>query len=110
MEHRLITIPQTAVAIGMSPVTVTHWAYRRRPAPADFPNPVHVGRQVRYVAAELDAWIASLRAESLSKAAARPQRRRGRPRKVSPPAKTREARDKGPQQPRETIDTSCAGA
>lgn len=80
MQHHLLTIPQAAVAIGMSRVTVTHWAYGRRPTPSRFPKPVHVGRQLRYVAADIDGWIESLRSSAAVIPPARPSRRRGRPR------------------------------
>lgn len=81
---QLFDIRRVAAAIGFSPATITHWAYRRRPAPNGFPEPIHVGRQLRYIKEEVDTWVAS-------RAAARPgqqqnelanttvSRRRGRP-------------------------------
>lgn len=54
---QLETIEEVAVRVRFSPVTITHWAYGRRPAPAKFPQPIKVGRQVRYIASQIDEWI-----------------------------------------------------
>jgi len=87
MPHSLLTIAQAADRIQMSPVTVTHWAYRRRPAPAGFPEPVHINRNLRYVAHDIDEWIEGLRRHGASQSVERSvvatvARRRGRPRKM----------------------------
>lgn len=86
--HHLLTIPQAAERIQMSRTTVKHWAYRRRPAPPGFPDPVRVNRSLRYIAQDLDKWIDSLRANVDRRPVLLPEcdarlnpRRRGRPRK-----------------------------
>lgn len=87
--HRLLTIPQVADRIQMSRTTVRHWAYRRRPAPPTFPDPVRINRNLRYVAQDIDEWIDSLRDKAGSPPLLLPgpnaslnRRRRGRPRKA----------------------------
>jgi predicted DNA-binding transcriptional regulator AlpA len=89
MQHSLLTIAQTADRINMSPTTVIHWAYRRRPAPAGFPEPVHINRNLRYVAQDIDDWIEGLRDRGgsrpiMSGIVTTAARRRGRRRKVAP--------------------------
>lgn len=98
---QLETIDDVAGRTRLSPVTITHWAYGRRPAPKNFPNPIKVGRQVRYIAAQIDEWILAQAEDgsaprglpspdfdlSRIKAAnddgqASPARKRGRPRKT----------------------------
>lgn len=88
--HHLLTIPQTAERIQMSRTTVKHWAYRRRPAPIGFPDPVRINRNLRYIAQDIDEWIDSLRAKMERRPILLPERNanlnrrcRGRPRKVS---------------------------
>lgn len=76
---QLLTIDQIAARLGFSPVTIAHWAYGHRRAPENFPAPIHIGRQLRFVAADIDAWISALR--GVPDAASEPPRRRGRARK-----------------------------
>ncbi|MGN6120562.1 MAG: helix-turn-helix transcriptional regulator [Rhodanobacter sp.] len=84
---QLLKINEVATQLGLSPITVQHWAYGHRPAPANFPEPVRIGRQLRFVDSDVDGWIRGLRGEFTESSS--PQRRRGRPRKskdVSPSA------------------------
>lgn len=88
--HHLLTIPQAAERIQMSRATVKHWAYRRRPAPPGFPDPVRINRNLRYIAQDIDEWIDSLRDKVERRPVFSPERdanlnrrRCGRPRKVS---------------------------
>lgn len=89
MSHHLLTIAQTAELIQMSPVTVSHWAYGQRPRPDDFPAPIKVNRNLRYVAQDLDDWIERRRIRigrnpMTSSLAVPSAHRRGRPRKLAP--------------------------
>lgn len=83
-----MTIFDSAKKICLAERTVENWAYGRRPAPEGFPAPVHVGRQLRYIEAEVDAYIAALAAARLGQPAldlrgtATTRRPPGRPRKV----------------------------
>lgn len=54
---QLETIEDVARRTRFSPVTIAHWAYGRHAAPLNFPHPIKVGRQVRYISAQLDEWI-----------------------------------------------------
>lgn len=76
---QLLKIDEVATQLGLSPVTIQHWAYGHRSAPANFPVPVRIGRQLRFVDSDVDGWIRGLRGEFTESAS--PQRRRGRPRK-----------------------------
>ncbi|MBU6405423.1 MAG: AlpA family phage regulatory protein [Alphaproteobacteria bacterium] len=79
---RLLTISDIAQRVSFSKATVKHWAYRRRPAPAGFPNPIRVGRSLRWPDLEIDAWIASL--AGIDQKQEEPTKpRRGRPRTQS---------------------------
>lgn len=88
--QQLLTIKQVATLLVLSPVTVTHWSYGRRPAPAKFPSPIKVGRQVRYLAADVDDWILAKcgRTPTFTSCTddSRARRPRGRPRKLAMPA------------------------
>lgn len=76
---RLLTISDIAQRVSFSAVTVKHWAYRRRPAPAGFPIPIRVGRSLRWPDVEIDAWITSL--TGIDQTQDEPTKpRRGRPR------------------------------
>ncbi|EQD61976.1 hypothetical protein B1A_09526 [mine drainage metagenome] len=79
---QLLTIDQIAERLGFSPVTIAHWAYGHRRAPENFPAPIHVGRQLRFVAADIDAWISALR--GVTDTVSESPRRRGRARKSMP--------------------------
>jgi len=62
---QLKTLFDIAFKTQFARATIEHWAYGRRPAPAGFPSPIRVGRHLRYIEEEVDAWITS-------RAAARP--------------------------------------
>ena len=82
---QLLKIDEVATQLGLSPVTIQHWAYGHRPAPTNFPAPVRIGRQLRFVDADVDGWISSLRgAPSETTEPVGQRRRRGRPRKSKP--------------------------
>lgn len=87
--QQLLTIEQVALLLALSPVTVTHWSYGRRAAPKQFPAPIRVGRQLRYLETDIDRWIVARRGGDpvppvLGCAQhASPVRRRGRPPKVA---------------------------
>lgn len=82
---QLLKIDEVATQLGLSPVTIQHWAYGHRPAPANFPMPIRIGRQLRFVDADVDGWIRSLRGEPGGPTETLDQhRRRGRPRKSKP--------------------------
>jgi len=92
---QLLTIKQVALLLALSPVTVTHWSYGHRPAPEEFPAPIKIGRQLRYLASDIDQWIVaqrnggptpSVQAFALGTPTGR---RRGRPRKVAKSAPSR---------------------
>lgn len=69
--------------------TVLNWAYGRKPAPHGFPRPAKVGNRLRWVEADVDAWIAGMSQTAAAPVPAPvalpppPQRGRGRPRKMS---------------------------
>jgi predicted DNA-binding transcriptional regulator AlpA len=89
---QLKTLFDIAFKTQFARATIEHWAYGRRPAPAGFPSPIRVGRQLRYIEEEVDAWISSCAASRTGQPvqvdaarvdAAIPARRRpGRPRKA----------------------------
>ena len=81
--QQLLNIATVAAILGFSRITVEHWAYGHRPAPDGFPSPVRIGRQLRYIDAEIGVWIASLRFQEAPKppTLASARRRPGRPRK-----------------------------
>ena len=88
---QLKTLFEAAFKTGFALKTVEHWAYRRRSPPSGFPAPIKVGRQLRYIEEEIDAWIAAKAAArdgtthlpTVERAAESGARRRGRPRKSS---------------------------
>ena len=57
---KLLKIEDVAALLSMSPATVTHWAYRRRPAPEGFPEAIRIGRMLRWPDVQIDAWIARM--------------------------------------------------
>lgn len=59
--QQLLSIATVAAILGFSRITVEHWAYGHRPAPDGFPSPVRIGRQLRYIDAEISNWISSFR-------------------------------------------------
>lgn len=82
--QQLITIDDVAQLLALSKVTVTHWSYGHRPAPESFPVPIRIGRQLRYVAEDVDTWIMAkrgLQAKSDITSSHSPKRR-GAPRKT----------------------------
>ena len=85
---QLQKISDVAATLGLSDVTLENWSYRRRPAPAGFPSPIRVGRQLRYLQSEIEGWIRAQCGDqpaSPPQAAVAPARRRpGRPRRVEP--------------------------
>lgn len=82
---QLLKIDEVAAQLGLSPVTIQHWAYGHRSAPANFPAPIRIGRQLRFVDVDVDGWIRGLRGEpSGSTEPVGQHRRRGRPRKSKP--------------------------
>jgi len=54
---QLDTISSLAGFINFSDATVANWTYGRRPPPAGFPAPIRVGRQLRYIREEVEAWL-----------------------------------------------------
>lgn len=84
----LLDLHQAAALVGFSSSSLRHWTYGHKPAPAGWPATVHVGRNVRYRRADLEAWVANLGNQATSPpAAAGEVRRRGRPRKIGEQAK-----------------------
>jgi predicted DNA-binding transcriptional regulator AlpA len=82
---QLLKIDEVATQLGLSRITIQHWAYGHRPAPAKFPSPIRIGRQLRFVSAEIDGWIRALHGETVDATELSDQRRRpGRPRKSAP--------------------------
>lgn len=85
MQKKLLTMQDIAAILALSEVTVRHWGYGHRPPPENFPQPIRVGRQLRYVADELDDWICGLRGtQAAAPRQAAAGKTRGRPRKVRP--------------------------
>jgi predicted DNA-binding transcriptional regulator AlpA len=90
MLSLLLDIDDVAKLIKLSPATIENWAYGRKPAPAGFPDPIKVGRLLRYRRADIEVWIGGLGvpgnpAPSGAVAPllrAKPKRLRGRPRKM----------------------------
>jgi predicted DNA-binding transcriptional regulator AlpA len=83
----LLLIQDVADRLALSPVTIAHWAYRRKPAPPGFPAPIKIGSRLRWRPEAIDAWLDSLQktaqaAEPVLQSTAQP-RRRGRPRKCA---------------------------
>jgi predicted DNA-binding transcriptional regulator AlpA len=91
---QLDTISSLAGFINFSDATVANWTYGRRPPPAGFPAPIRVGRQLRYIREEVEAWLKERAAarpgqeqatqlKDTATASATPGRRRpGRPKKA----------------------------
>ena len=84
----LLIINDVAARLHLSPVTIAHWAYRRKAAPKDFPEPIKIGNRLRWRPEAIDAWLDALQKVPHSAAEDAPPadavRRPGRPRKVSP--------------------------
>ena len=84
----LLIIKDVAERLNLSPVTIAHWAYRRKPAPKNFPEPIKIGNRLRWRPEAIDAWLDALQkvphSSSNDAPAADAVRRRGRPRKVVP--------------------------
>lgn len=78
---QLLKIDEVAIQLGLSPITIQHWVYGHRPAPANFPAPIRIGRQLRFVDADVDGWIRALRGDPAESTEPFHERRRGRPRK-----------------------------
>jgi predicted DNA-binding transcriptional regulator AlpA len=78
----LLIINDIAGRLNLSPVTIAHWAYRRKPAPQGFPEPFKIGNRLRWRAEAIDAWLDGLQEVPAPKTADdAARRRRGRPRK-----------------------------
>ena len=79
----LLIINDIAGRLSLSPVTIAHWAYRRKPAPKDFPEPIKIGGRLRWRPEAIDAWLDALQEvpRPSDAPAADAARRRGRPRK-----------------------------
>lgn len=108
---QLLTSREVAKQLGFADLTLFHWSYGHRPAPAGFPKPIRVGRQLRYIGEEIDAWIRGLRGDDATSATttacapitapAAPTLsviqapRRGRPRKTKPSAPSRHPSESG---------------
>jgi predicted DNA-binding transcriptional regulator AlpA len=60
MDSLLLDFQAVARLIAFSSATIANWAYRRKPAPQGFPQPVKVGRILRYRRGDIEGWIASL--------------------------------------------------
>jgi predicted DNA-binding transcriptional regulator AlpA len=60
MDSLLLNFEGVARLITFSPATVANWAYRRKPGPQGFPQPVKIGRILRYKRNDIEGWIASL--------------------------------------------------
>ena len=60
MDSLLLDFDEVARLIVFSPATVANWAYRRKPAPQGFPQPIKVGRILRYRRTDIEGWVASL--------------------------------------------------
>ena len=56
----LLIINDIAGRLNLSPVTIAHWAYRRKPAPKDFPEPIKIGGRLRWRPEAIDAWLDAL--------------------------------------------------
>lgn len=91
MDSLLLSLEEVARLIVFSKATVENWSYRRKPAPRGFPQPIKVGRILRYRRADIERWIAGLGVTApvtpgttesdLTSDLPRPKRRaRGRPR------------------------------
>ena len=80
---RLLLIQDLADALGLSPVTVSNWAYRKKPAPAGFPAPIRIGNRLRWRAEDVQAWLDKLQMDQTQTAlviSTAGRRGRGRPR------------------------------
>jgi predicted DNA-binding transcriptional regulator AlpA len=82
MQKLFFTIEEVALLLVLSEATVRHWSYGHRPPPKGFPRPIRIGRQLRYVAADLDAWISGICTAEATVAPEETAKKRGRPRKV----------------------------
>jgi predicted DNA-binding transcriptional regulator AlpA len=60
MDSLLLDFKEVARLIAFSPATVANWGYRRKPAPQGFPQPVKIGRILRYRRKDIEGWIAGL--------------------------------------------------
>jgi predicted DNA-binding transcriptional regulator AlpA len=99
---QLLKIDEVATQLGLSRITIQHWAYGHRPAPANFPSPIRIGRQLRFVDADIVGWIRGLRGESTKPTEPVPERRRrGRPRK---------SKDASPSSPAHSCSLQTGGA
>lgn len=91
MDSLLLNFEEVARLIVFSPATVANWAYRRKPAPQGFPQPIKIGRILRYRRMDIEVWIANLGAIEPCLPSAGPnsagsahsiKRSRGRPRLI----------------------------
>ena len=88
----LLRLDEAATLVSLSLATLQNWAYKRRPAPENFPEPVRIcggtGTRptLRYRRADLEAWVARLsvgideRSQAQLQSSPASTSRRGRPR------------------------------
>ena len=60
MDSLLLDFEDVGRLITFSHATIANWAYRRKPAPRGFPEPIKVGRLLRYRRVDIECWIAKL--------------------------------------------------
>ena len=93
----LLIIKDLAERLSLSPVTIAHWAYRRKPAPQGFPEPIKIGNRLRWRPEAIDAWLDGL--QEVPRPSGAPAvdaaRRRGRPRKGMQKAAQRFQQEQG---------------
>lgn len=92
MNPLLLSVSDAAKLTSFASATVKNWAYGRKSAPPGFPNPIKVGRVLRYRFSDLETWVtqigtccAPVRCASESDQLEDlpvPRRRRGRPSKL----------------------------
>lgn len=60
MESLLLNFVEVAELIGFSRATIENWAHRRKPAPAGFPQPLKIGRILKYRRVDIARWVDDL--------------------------------------------------
>lgn len=58
--EQLLTLRELADVVRYSVRTIENWAYGRAPAPPNFPKPFRMGRDLRWRASDVTAYIDSL--------------------------------------------------
>jgi len=80
----LLNTELLAKITGFAEQTLRHWANKTRKPPAGWPEPIRIGRNVRYRTSQIIEWIegSAVPNTEFKEPAFTPKRGRGRPRKT----------------------------